>query len=794
MTVDSFNGQLLILPGTQETLGNFRLSRGVTDISISEGGNLELNGLERATGALLSITEDDSQSLQINNFSHTAGEVIPFLTLRRQVNGGFATTNETGQIVPLQLRSVAIDDAVASDNVAVLNNDVLSSNTTVAAIAFDNLDLGGNRLKVESGAVFREQNGSLTNGELTAGATGNFELIFLAGASRIEANIVDDGENAVSLTIGGTTTLSGTNTFSGTTTVNGGLRVASEDALPDNANLDIFGGSVFFSDLQHSLGLVRITDRGIIDSTSGTEIEFDRLEIEEGTIERDVGLRGNGEIVKTGSGRASLEHNSFISEFSGRVIVQSGILDSNPLEQATFRIEGGELRVNSIAEFNNFELAGGDLIVFGSRGSTQGILSSIDVSEDSRILLDNNFFFDNELTGTGDLTISAANIIEDPGHFFTVRNGNENYSGDVTIGFGTNATFAFTDSLGTGDIIVSDGGTLRFFSQFGGDFTNSSPLAIVNRAITLDNGSIIGNSDNAVLADVTVEGLSSISGGKIIETVGLNDQSRLTLSPTESDPVFIGRLQVNGEAELEFGISTFSSFQDPARQITATVFSGVPNSVLNLQDQKLVNTDLSLSYNIASGHSLEVLNNGLNANLLISERARLSGSGTLSNSITILDAAVVSPADELAETLFIDGSLTLGAGAIYEFSGNLEDLKILSPSADAFSTDLISVTDSLIFSATEDQPFILDISGHESFLSLLNGDQEFSFNIASASEIIGFDETAIQFQGIEDGTLLTLQSDGRNLILSNISVPEPSGALVIFGLSITLLSRRSRRK
>ena len=788
VTVDSFNGQLLILPGTQETLGNFRLSRGVTDISINEGGNLELNGLERATGALLSVSEDDSQSLQINNFSHTAGEVIPFLTLR----GGLATTNETGQIVPLQFRSVAIDDAVASDNAVVLN-DVLSSNTTVAAIAFDNLNLGGNRLKVESGAVIREQNGNLFNGELTAGATGNFELIFHRGAS-ITANIVDDGENAVSLTIPTTTTLSGTNTFSGITTVSGDLRVTREGALPDNANLDIFGGSVFFDDLQHSLGLVRITDRGIIDSTSGTEIEFDRLEIEEGTIERDVRLQGNGEIVKTGSGRASLEHNSFLSEFSGRVIVQSGILDSNPLEQATFRIEGGELRVNSIAEFNSFELAGGDLIVFGSRGSTQGILSSIDVSEDSRILLDNNFFFDNELTGTGDLTISAANIIEDPGHFFTVRNGNENYSGDVTIGFGTNATFAFTDSLGTGDIIVSDGGTLRFFSQFGGDFTNSSPLAIVNRAITLDNGSIIGNSDNAVLADVTVEGLSSISGGKIIETVGLNDQSRLTLSPTESDPVFIGRLQVNGEAELEFGISTFSSFQDPARQITATVFSGVPNSVLNLQDQKLVNTDLSLSYNIASGHSLEVLNNGLNANLLISERARLSGSGTLSNSITILDAAVVSPADELAETLFIDGSLTLGAGAIYEFSGNLEDLKILSPSADAFSTDLISVTDSLIFSATEDQPFILDISGHESFLSLLNGDQEFSFNIASASEIIGFDETAIQFQGIEDGTLLTLQSDGRNLILSNISVPEPSGALVIFGLSITLLSRRSRRK
>ena len=695
VTVDSFNGQLSILSGTQETLGNFRLSRGVTEFTISEGGNLELNGLERATGTLLEVSEDDSQSLQINNFSHTAGEVIPFLTLRTQNTGfyntisGFATTNETGHIVPLQLRSVAIDDAVASDNVAVLNNDVLSSNTTVAAIDFDNLDLGGNRLKVESGAV---RAGRLTNGELTAGATGDFELIVLGGGSTIEANIVDDGENAVSLTIGGTTTLAGTNTFSGTTTVNGDLRVASEGALPDNGKLDISGSSVTFtanSGTQHSLDRIRITDGGSIEAAPGStpEIEFNRLELEEGTIERNVVLQGNGEIVKTGSGQSNLQHSLF-SDFSGTVIVQDGILDTNPLEQATFRIEGGRLVIGAGSttnpNLNSFELAGGELTVNGSDFSREGLSGSFAVSEDSRISLVGDVFFENEITGTGDLAISSVRETR-----LEVRNSNENYSGDVTIGSETNATFAFTDSLGTGDITVDDGGTLRFFSAFEGDFSNGSPLAIVNRAITLDNGSIGVSSDNAVLADVTVEGLSSISGGTIIGTVRLNEQSRLTLSPTESAPVLIGRLEVNGEAELEFGISTLASVQDPARQITATVFSGVPNSVLNLQDHKLANTELSLSYNIASGHSLEVLNNGLNADLVISERERLSGSGTLRNSIAILNGAVISPADELDDTLFIDGSLTLDEGAIYEFSGNLEDLSIPFPTADEFSSDLI---------------------------------------------------------------------------------------------------------
>ena len=801
VAIDSFNGDLNLALGSQETLGNFRLSRGVTDIDIGEGATLELNGLERATGALLSVSEDNIQSLQINNFSHTAGEVIPFLTLRSQNNfTNFATTNATGQIVPLQLRSVAINNAVTSDNVLALNNDVLSSDTTVAAIAFEDLDLGGNRLKVESGAIMGSQSGAdLRNGELTAGATGDFELIVLGGTSTIEANIVDDGENAVSLTIGGTTTLAGTNTFSGTTTVNGDLRVASEGALPDNGKLDISGSSVTFtanSGTQHSLDRIRITDGGSIEAAPGStpEIEFNRLELEEGTIERNVVLQGNGEIVKTGSGQSNLQHSLF-SDFSGTVIVQDGILDTNPLEQATFRIEGGRLVIGAGSttnpNLNSFELAGGELTVNGSDFSREGLSGSFAVSEDSRISLVGDVFFENEITGTGDLAISSVRETR-----LEVRNSNENYSGDVTIGSETNATFAFTDSLGTGDITVDDGGTLRFFSAFEGDFSNGSPLAIVNRAITLDNGSIGVSSDNAVLADVTVEGLSSISGGTIIGTVRLNEQSRLTLSPTESAPVLIGRLEVNGEAELEFGISTLASVQDPARQITATVFSGVPNSVLNLQDHKLANTELSLSYNIASGHSLEVLNNGLNADLVISERERLSGSGTLRNSIAILNGAVISPADELDDTLFIDGSLTLDEGAIYEFSGNLEDLSIPFPTADEFSSDLISITDSLTFSASQAQPFILDISGDESFLSLLNSDQQFSFNIASASEIIGFSETAVQFRGLEAGTQLSLRSDGSNLVLSNfiVAVPEPSGALVIFGLSISLLSRRSRRK
>ena len=180
--------------------------------------------------------------MQISNFSHTAGEVIPFLSLGSR----FATINEAGRIVPLALRSVAIDDAIASDNVATVANDVLNSDKTVAAILYDNLDLGGNRLKVESGAIAGINNGSLTNGELTAGATGNHELIFLGGASQVGANIVDDGENAVSLTIGARTNLSGVNSYSGTTTVNSDLTLLSPDALPNNAVLDIFGAQLNF--------------------------------------------------------------------------------------------------------------------------------------------------------------------------------------------------------------------------------------------------------------------------------------------------------------------------------------------------------------------------------------------------------------------------------------------------------------------------------------------------------------------------------------------------------------------
>ena len=147
-------------------------------------------------------------------------------------------------------------------------------------------------------------------------------------------------------------------------------------------------------------------------------------------------------------------------------------MDTNRLEQATFRIEGGELRIDGGGTVSSrFELAGGDLALLGSAGSTVSLSSSIDVTEDSRVLLDNNFFFDAETTGTGDLTFTAANLFQGIGQRLTVRNSNENYSGDVTIGFGVDATFAFTDSLGTGDITVADGSTLSFSSTFEGDFS-----------------------------------------------------------------------------------------------------------------------------------------------------------------------------------------------------------------------------------------------------------------------------------------------------------------------------------
>ena len=737
---------------------------------------------------MLQVSEDSSQSLRIENFSHTVGEVIPFLSLRSTGSNpsGFATINETGRIVPLAVRSVAIDNAIASDNVSALDNDVLSSDKTVASIFYDNLNLGGNRLTVESGAIAGVRSGSLTNGELTAGATGDHELIFSGGASRVEANIVDDGDNAVSLTIGATTSLSGVNSYSGTTTVNGELTLLSQDALPSNTVLDIFGGQVEFAGPAASqpqfLDRIRIADGGSLQGGFGStvEIDFNRLELIEGEIGPNVLLQGDGDIVKTGTGSASLPFG-FNSEFSGNVIVQDGFLSSlnRTNDQVLFRVEGGELRTtagpastNSQANINRFELAGGDLSVAGA-GTNQGLSGSISILEDSRILLGDDIFLDTEITGTGDLEIAAQAQFDSGRRFLNVRNANESYSGDVTIGHRVDARLFQADSLGTGDLTITDGGTLQF-----------SSIASFDRAITLDNGSIFGSSGNSpALADVAANGFSTIRGVENIENLSLANLSRLTLQGSST----INQLEVAGEAALEFGLET-------ASQIEATVFSGAAVSVLDLQDRKLVNTELSLSYNVLSGQSLEVLNNGLSTELALEQGQRLSGSGTLVNSATIFDGGVISPGVEFGGTLTVDGSLTLGEGSIYEFSGIFDDTTTGLPFAEQFSTDLLDISADLIFGATEDQPFILDISGDESFLSLLNGGEQFSFNIASASEIIGFDETAVQFQGLEPSTRLSLQSDGRNLVLSSVAaVPEPSSAFVMIGLALTLLSRRSRR-
>ena len=521
------------------------------------------------------------------------------------------------------------------------------------------------------------------------------------------------------------------------------------------------------------------------------EINFNRLELEEGEIGRNIVLQGDGEIVKTGIGRADLNFG-FNSEYSGTVTVQDGFLSSsNRDELALFRVEGGELQVTAgsdlrqpqLANTNRIELAGGDLTIFGSTGTRQGLSGSIAITEDSRISLTDDVFLDAELTGTGDLEFVGATLFDSGRRSLEVRNANERYSGDVTIGFEVDATLSHTDSLGTGSLTVADGGSIRFFSAFEGDFVNGQPTAIFSRAITLDNGSILGATSNniPVLANVAVEGFSSIRDFSNIENLSLSNQSRLTLHGSST----ISRLEVVGEAELEFGLL------EPAGRIEATVFSGATTSVLDLQDRRLVDTELSLSYNVQFGQSLEVLSDGQSIDLFVEQGQRLSGSGTLVNSVTILNGGVISPGGEFADMLTVDGSLTLGEDSIYEFDGFF-DATDIDGLLGMFSTDFLSISDNLIFGATEDQPFILDFGGDESFLSLINGDERFSFNIASANGIIGFDETAVQFRGIEAGTRLSLQSDGRNLILTT-AVPEPSSVFVFIGLSIALLSRRSRQ-
>ncbi len=789
-------GELQATGGTSETLGNLHFIEGDSSVDLTASFNsndeirqLRMTAIERQVGATVRVDVSDTAQVHINEPPPMIGGILTWMIVTNHRSSsdhvtGFGTVTEQG-IIPITDYETDINQASVFDNV-LMDADATMINDNVAnSLSFadsKSLDLGGNKLIVNSGGLLMSRS-KITNGRITAGAGGQHELIIHNG--RIEADIVDNGNQPVSVTTTGGASFSGNNSYSGATFVNeNGLGLESETALPDGTDLQIVGGEVniaYNATVPKHLSQVRIAGDGAL---SGAGIfSFDEMLLEEGELEPGQ-LVGSGEIVKRTVGSASIRAD-LRSTFDGEVVVEEGRLFAAGLPQATYTVRGGSLHLPSGA--NNVELAGGDLL------ASSGFLGNILVSTNARITTDE---LSGILTGTGNLTFGSQVRFDDE-QTMRITGESPSFSGSVVIDSVTVAVL-HENSLGMGDITIQPGGRLQLaLGQDDFDLSND---------VHLRGGEIRGfdsvRRPQQLLGNLFVAGHSLTSEMNVVGTTHLAEGSRLT---TFGDGVmqFLGNMKIGGRAELEYGLTRIvtnaADIDVGTIQLLGTISSDADNAVLNLVDRGLDEIVLDASYHVATGQTLQVLQNGLPLELTIDgTNNTLTGGGTLLNPVEFADGATISPGDSPG-TLSLGSSTTLGPEAIYEWEIN----DALGEAGQDVGWDLLQVAGELVFEAIEQDPFLLQViglgmTGQEGSVENFDPNQNYQWLIASADSIVGFDPAIVQIDALSflnnnallPQSRLFLQTNGGNLFLVH-QVPEPNSSVLILGIfTFDILIRR----
>jgi len=808
-------GQLQATGGTNETLGNLYFMEGDSNIDLTASFNnndsmrqLQVASLQRQVGATVRVDLSDTGQIYVNEPPPAIGGILPWMLVTSSSNRatGFGIVTEQG-IVPLTDYETDINQSSAFNNVFVNSNTTMTSDSVINSLSFSDsrsLDLGDNQLVVNSGGILMSRS-TITNGRITAGAGGQYELIVYNG--RIEANIVDNGSRSVSVTTTGNTTFSGNNTYSGTTYVNENiLFLASETALPDNTDLQIIGGEVHIgynaSGPKH-LGRVRIAGDGALTQQFSSQgiFSFDEIVLEDGELVPGQ-LIGSGQIVKETIGNATIQAD-LRSTFNGNVVINKGRLDVNGLSDANFIVNDGKLVLP--VGGNNIVLAGGELEFLLLTGT-------IEVTAPSRLVVQPRGSarasgFQGTLIGSGDIAFDSnpsfpgsTSLASDM--LVLVSQESPDFSGKVDI-YTTMVDIRKEQSLGTGEIAIHPGGRLRL-APTQGNFEGAK-FDLPNE-VSLRGGEIRGSGSvfrpQQLLGDLYVSGNSQISRLNVLGTTYLADGTRLT-TYGKSSLQFLGEIKIGGQTELEYGLTRVpaiaANVDAGVVQLRGTISSDSENAVLNLLDRGLDEIVLDSSFYVAAGQTLQLLQDGQPIDLTIDgSNNSITGGGTLLNPVKFEDGATISPGASPG-TLFFGNSTTLGGGTVYEWEIN----DALGVAGQDVGWDLLQVADELVFDATEQNPFILEViglddTGEEGIVENFDSSQNYQWLIASTNSIIGFNPSTIQIDPssfLSNNPLLTqnrlfLRVDGGNLFLVH-QVPEPtSWVLVSLGLAIATARRR----
>ncbi len=807
---------------TTETLGKLHLLSSLTEIyayndSATPNQSLKFASLERERGAILRFSLHSGAGG--TGFTERPvlenGMIGPWAI----TDNGFATLDTNGAFATLAATSNNFDTAGPTDHVVFSGSHTLTRDTAIASLQVnptgnpEDFDLGGHQLRILSGGIFRASP-EIRNGTLTAGDGQNAELV-LHHTSNISADIVDNSESgSVSLVIGNnefTTRLSGHNSYTGGTWINGDgggtyssypghVIIENFEAIPENNRVYVQGGN--YDMLELPAGTINLEELHLLDAGRvngfNAALNIQQLFLEQGTF--NAPLVGDGSIYKD-SDQVVQIGNVASPGFTGKFVVRGGVVNMNSelFSNAHFELDGGRLEVTGSRNFTNHVTLNGGTIDGGR------LTGDIFVQGDSTLYEDGFTTIYGTLTGTGNLSIRGTLDSTYISKYVGIFGDATQFTGDIDVQSGA-LRIGAPGGVGGGVISVMPGARLILGSD-----RETSPSTTVSNTIHLESGTLISTPPrqsfdgvappSVASGDVYVHKeafIGSIWLGRVLGNAvpGLSLTGRLILddyahvygvsdagnTPFEGEVPLVdisGQLLVgeNTTWNLQTSSLAVSGSIRPASQNGSIDFVGVESS-LNLSHA---------SFEVQAGQSLAVTINGEIPHITLQgSNSGVSGDGAVSGDFELSDGAIIAPGNS-AGMLTIHGSSTIGESAVYKWeiaSGN---------GVSGMDWDLLHVDGELLFDATAESPWVLEIVGLPGF----DPRQSATWLIASADRIIGFDPNAVEIRLSElVGAWQTLTSDrfilhAQNGDLTLQFVPEPSAWLLVgFCLACTASQRR----
>ncbi len=632
------NGGTLVFRGgsssSSETLGHTTLNRGHAVLE-SELGTLNLTGLTREPGATATFGVKPNADRKItlaNPPTLINGIIGGWATVERSLfQANFVTYDPINgfQNLPTQGRPSQLNGALATDNVFVTVNPApLTSNTTINSLAAHNknpsnhplnINLGDNLLTIESGGVLSwiEQGSArqfnIINGDLTAGIITK-ELTFISTNWHIDANLVDNSEGSVGVTVGGTgiVFLRGNNTYSGKTTVNSQLNIQSASAVPPNNEVVLNGGTYsveYASAVPVDLSALTIRDNAWIESPT-TPIDADSIQVESGRI--NAKLSGNGSVAKTTHGYLTLAGVN--DQFNGDITIYQGVLETkNSLALGTGTttvLPGGRLLTSTSSDPSligtTVVMAGGEWLggdeVFANVHVVADSTVSHNIDLRGSVMIDNGVqlsydVFDRPLGGDfssssiglidGDLIVGQdAKIFVEEGLDLDFKGTIQSASPVSTVDFLGPVDFGITG------LTVNEGHRLLVTA-------NGSPITIdiARHASTVTGGGTLEN-DLVVFTDATVQPGNGVGRLTLNQNLQLGATTQVEFEIAGSNPVSgYDQLNVVGDVSIFFStlnVSLLDGFLPNYFDEFDIITAGSRSGRFYFIDGALVNADMTL--------------------------------------------------------------------------------------------------------------------------------------------------------------------------------------------------------